>query len=66
MEYVKNTSGVVDFLAVLNPTALTEEEVEEILTDIEAQKTKVTQKHKFKWAIKSKLPTEYLSILLVQ
>jgi len=45
--YVKNTPGVIDFLGGDKPTALSEQEVEEILRDLEDKKQKVTQKHKF-------------------
>lgn len=46
-EFVKNTPGVVDFLGGEKPTALTDREVQEILSDLEDKKQKVTQKHKF-------------------
>ncbi len=45
--YVKNTIGVIGFLGGEKPTALSEEEVKEVLLDIEAKKEKVTQKHQF-------------------
>ncbi len=45
--YIKNTGGVVDFLGGESPTALTDEEVEEILSDLRDKKEKVSQKHKF-------------------
>lgn len=45
--YVKNTTGVVDFLGGEKPNELTDAEVEELLHDIEARKTKVSSKHKF-------------------
>lgn len=45
--YVKNTTGVIDFLGGKNPTSLTEAEVQEILRDLEDKKQKVTRKHKF-------------------
>lgn len=45
--YIKNTAGVVDFLGGDKPTALSDQEVEEILRDLEDKKQKVTQKHKF-------------------
>lgn len=45
--YVKNTAGVIDFLVGDKPTALSEDEVDEILRDLEDKKQKVTQKHKF-------------------
>lgn len=46
-QFVKNTPGVVDFLGGEKPTALTDQEVAEILKDLEEKKQKVTQKHKF-------------------
>lgn len=46
-QYVKNTAGVIDFLGGDKPTALTDGEVAEILSDLEDKKQKVTQKHKF-------------------
>lgn len=46
-QYVKNTTGVIDFLGGDKPTPLTDEEVNEILRDLEDKKQKVTQKHKF-------------------
>jgi transcriptional antiterminator NusG len=46
-QYVKNTPGVIDFLGGDKPTALTNEEVEQILKDLQEKKEKVTQKHKF-------------------
>lgn len=46
-QYVKNTNGVIEFLGGDKPTALSEQEVEEILRDLEDKKQKVTQKHKF-------------------
>jgi transcription termination/antitermination protein NusG len=45
--YVKNMPGVIDFLGGEKPTALSDEEVEEILKDLKDKKQKVTQKHKF-------------------
>lgn len=45
--YVKNTPGVIDFLGGDKPTALSEQEVSEILKDLEDKKQKITQKHKF-------------------
>lgn len=45
--YVKNTPGVIDFLGGDKPTALSDQEVEEILRDLEDKKQKVTHKHKF-------------------
>jgi transcriptional antiterminator NusG len=46
-QYVKNTTGVIDFLGGDKPKALTDREVEEILKDLQEKKTAVTQKHKF-------------------
>lgn len=45
--YVKNTSGVVDFLGGETPNELTDAEVDELLKDVESRKTKVSSKHKF-------------------
>jgi len=45
-QYVKSTTGVIDFLGGEKPTSLTEAEVNEILEDLESKKTGVTQKHK--------------------
>lgn len=53
--YVKNTTGVVDFLGGEKPNELTEEEVNELLKDIEDRKTKVSQKHKFEVGDKVKI-----------
>lgn len=46
-EFVKNTTGVIDFLGGGTPTALSEREVEEILRDLADKQQKVTQRHKF-------------------
>lgn len=46
-QYVKSTSGVIDFLGGEKPTSLTDKEVEEILSDLANKKSGVTQKHKF-------------------
>jgi transcriptional antiterminator NusG len=46
-QYVKNTTGVIDFLGGDKPTALSDREVDEILRDIEDKQLKITQKHKF-------------------
>lgn len=46
-QYIKNSSGVIDFLGGDKPTALTDFEVEEILRDLAEKKEKVTHKHKF-------------------
>lgn len=44
--YVKNTNGVLGFLGGDPPTALTNKEVEEILSELEQKKGDVVQKHK--------------------
>jgi len=44
--YVKDTNGVLGFLGGDPPTALTEKEVEEILSELEGKKDDVVQKHK--------------------
>lgn len=46
-QYVKTTSGVIDFLGGTKPTPLSDAEVEAILKDLEEKKEVVTQKHKF-------------------
>lgn len=53
--YVKNATGVVDFLGGEKPNELTEAEVDELLKDIEDRKTKVSQKHKFEPGDKVKI-----------
>lgn len=45
--YIKNTPGVIDFLGGEHPNPLADEEVEQILKDLIAKKSGVTQKHKF-------------------
>jgi transcriptional antiterminator NusG len=45
--YVRNTNGVIDFLGGGTGTALSDQEVEEILRDLESKKDTVTQRHKF-------------------
>ncbi len=45
--FVKNTAGVIDFLGGDKPTALSDEEVQQILKDLEDKRQKVTLKHKF-------------------
>ncbi len=44
--FVRNTQGVIDFLGGESPTALSEEEVQAVLRDLEGKQEKVTQKHK--------------------
>ncbi|MCH9608936.1 MAG: Transcription termination/antitermination protein NusG [Chlamydiales bacterium] len=46
-QYVKNTTGVIEFMGGEKPTALSDREVDEILLDLESKKGEVTQKHKF-------------------
>jgi transcriptional antiterminator NusG len=53
--YVKNTTGVVDFLGGEKPNELSDAEVDELLKDIEARKTKVSSKHKFEVGDKVKI-----------
>jgi transcriptional antiterminator NusG len=53
--YVKNTPGVIDFLGGEKPTALSEEEVHDILKDLDDKKKQVTQKHKFEIGDKVKI-----------
>ncbi len=43
--YVKNTSGVLDFLGGEKPSPLTQKEVDEILHELEEKKKGVVQKH---------------------
>lgn len=45
--YVKETTGVVDFLGGASPTALSDAEVNELLKDLQEKQQKVTQRHKF-------------------
>ena len=45
--FIKNVPGVIDFLGGEKPTALSENEVQELLSDLEDKKQKVTHKHKF-------------------
>lgn len=53
--YVKNTTGVIDFLGGEKPTALSNEEVQDILKDLDTKKKQVTQKHKFEIGDKVKI-----------
>ena len=46
-QYVKATSGVIDFLGGEKPTALSDREVEDILRDLASKEGRVAQKHKF-------------------
>lgn len=45
--FIKGVTGVIDFLGGGSPTALSDREVEEILSDLKEKKDTVTQKHKF-------------------
>jgi transcription termination/antitermination protein NusG len=54
-QYVKTTPGVIDFLGGEHPTALTEQEVQEILRDLESKKQTITQRHKFEVGDKVKI-----------
>ena len=45
--YIKETSGVIDFLGGAKATPLNDQEVGEILSDLESKKNTVTQRHKF-------------------
>lgn len=46
-QYIKSTTGVIEFLGGSKPQPLSEEEVKNILKDIEEKKSGVVQKHKF-------------------
>lgn len=46
-QYVKNASGVIDFLGGGTPTALSDAEINELLKDLHDKQQKVTQRHKF-------------------
>lgn len=46
-QFINSVPGVVGFLGGDLPTALTEQEVKEILRDIEEKQNTITQKHKF-------------------
>jgi len=46
-QYVKSSTGVIDFLGGEKPTALGDAEIRDILNDLEQKKIGVTQKHKF-------------------
>jgi transcriptional antiterminator NusG len=53
--YVKNTTGVVDFLGGENPNELSDDEVDALLKEMEDRRTKVSQKHKFEVGDKVKI-----------
>lgn len=46
-QYIKNTTGVIEFLGGEHPTSLKDAEVAELLRDLEDKRKKVTQKHRF-------------------
>ena len=46
-QYVAQTNGVIGFLGGDKPNSLTDQEVEQILSDLEDKRQKITQKHKF-------------------
>lgn len=54
-QYVKSTSGVVEFLGGGKPDPLSEEEVKNILKDIEEKRSGVVQKHKFEVGARVKI-----------
>lgn len=45
--FIKELPAVIDFLGGGKPTALTDEEVDHMLKDLEEKKTTVSQKHRF-------------------
>lgn len=45
--YIKNTNGVIGFLGGDKPNELDDDEVQTLINDIAAKKSRVTQKHKF-------------------
>lgn len=53
--YVKETTGVIDFLGGGKPEALTDQEVQEIVHDLESKRDTVIQKHDFDVADKIKI-----------
>jgi len=53
--YVKNTTGVIDFLGGEKPSPLSEREVDEILKDLEEKKKGVVQKHNIQVGDKVKI-----------
>jgi len=54
-QYVKETTGVIDFLGGGSPTALTDKEVADILDDLKDKKERVTAKHEFEVGDKVKI-----------
>ncbi len=53
--YIKNALCVLDFLGGEKPTALSDQEVDEILRDLESKKEGVVHKHKFEVGDKVKI-----------
>lgn len=53
--YIKNALAVLDFLGGEKPTALTDSEVQDILSDLEEKKKGIVQKHKFEVGDKVKI-----------
>ncbi len=53
--YIKNALAVLDFLGGEKPTALSDQEVEQILKDLEEKKSGIVQKHKFEVGDKVKI-----------
>lgn len=53
--YVKNTTGVIDFLGGEKPAPLSDEEVQEILQDLKVKKDNVVQKDLFQPGDKIKI-----------
>lgn len=45
--FVKDVTGVIDFLGGEHPTPLSDAEVQDILRDLKEKKEKITQRHKF-------------------
>lgn len=45
--YVKDTSGVIDFLGGSTPTTLADSEVDALMRDLASKQATVTQRHKF-------------------
>lgn len=54
-QYVKETTGVIDFLGGGSPTALSDAEVADILEDLKSKKERVTAKHEFETGDKVKI-----------
>lgn len=54
-QFIKTTGGVIDFLGGEKPTALNDDEIKSLLTDLESKKGGITQKHKFQIGDKVKI-----------